>query len=474
MAMEEQPSGSPRAEGAGHRMSAAKQKRLEQQFEHASKLASQQDYDYSTELFAHCVAGDPANVTYLQSLFDSLKKKHGNNRKGSKLAKVEGAKARAAAKKSLQNKDWIATIQSGLNMLKHNPWDVPTLTAMAKASEELGADDCQLVYLRTALEANPRDPGVLRHCATVLTELGDYDQAINCWHRVQQVKPQDKEAVKAISQLLEEKARGVLGGGHIEAAGPSRQGRARAAGSQPHHELSEEEKLQQAIAQDPQETDNYVQLAQWYLQQQQFQKAETFWAKAFEVSDGDPEIRDHWEETQLRSLRQKFAETQKLAQQHGSEETQQELRKLQQEINGRELELFKGRCQRHPDNLAFKCELACRLQLAGQHDEAIKQFRLAQVDPLRRGICLLGMGQCFQNIKQYRPAAEHYTAAVEAISDRDAANKKMALYLAGKLAFALKDFDVAAKHLTALRGLDSAYRDAPALLDKIAALREDT
>jgi hypothetical protein len=49
----------------------------------------------------------------------------------------------------------------------------------------------------------------------------------------------------------------------------------------------------------------------------------------------------------------------------------------------------------------------------------------------------------------------------------------MALYLAGKMAMALKDFDSGEKHLTMLAGLDFAYRDVSALLDKIAGLRDN-
>ena len=53
------------------------------------------------------------------------------------------------------------------------------------------------------------------------------------------------------------------------------------------------------------------------------------------------------------------------------------------------------------------------------------------------------------------------------IPDRDADNKKRALYLAGRLALFLKNVEIAEKHLTALAGLDFSYKDVSALLDKI-------
>ena len=85
---------------------------------------------------------------------------------------------------------------------------------------------------------------------------------------------------------------------------------------------------------------------------------------------------------------------------------------------------------------------------------------------------MLALGQCFQQIKQYRLAMSHYDLAIQEIPDRDPQNKKLALYLAGRLATAMKNLDVGEKHLTTLAGLDFSYRDVSTLLEKIARLRE--
>ena len=87
---------------------------------------------------------------------------------------------------------------------------------------------------------------------------------------------------------------------------------------------------------------------------------------------------------------------------------------------------------------------------------------------------MLRLGQCFEQIKQHRLAMTNYESAIEEIPDRDDEHKKDTLYRAGRLSLALKDLDTAEKHLTNLAGLDFAYRDVSALLDKIAELRDDT
>ena len=74
----------------------------------------------------------------------------------------------------------------------------------------------------------------------------------------------------------------------------------------------------------------------------------------------------------------------------------------------------------------------------------------------------------------------NFEAALLALGDRDQDQKKLALYRAGKLALflsmndpakACKWLDPAEKHLTNLASLDFGYKDVPALLDKIAKMR---
>jgi tetratricopeptide (TPR) repeat protein len=129
--------------------------------------------------------------------------------------------------------------------------------------------------------------------------------------------------------------------------------------------------------------------------------------------------------------------------------------------------------KRYPNDLALKYELGRRYMLTNRFNEAIQELQAAKNDPRRKGACMLALGQSFQNIRQYPLAMTHYEAAIEEIPDRDADNKKRALYYAGRLAAAMKNVETAQKHLTTLASLDFTYKDVSALLDKIAKLREN-
>jgi tetratricopeptide (TPR) repeat protein len=156
-----------------------------------------------------------------------------------------------------------------------------------------------------------------------------------------------------------------------------------------------------------------------------------------------------------------------------SPETEQQYRRLRKELTAKEVDRCQFLCQRYPHNLRFKYDLGLVYQIDKQYNEAIKEYQQARNDPRSKGLCLLRLGQCFQAIKQNRLAVTHYETALEEIPDRDAQNKKEALYLAGKLAMELNDLDKADKHLGVLAGLDFTYKDVSQLLDELGRRREE-
>ncbi len=445
-------------------MTAAKRRRLQQCFEHATKQMQQGNHDYATELLTQCVLGDPGNPQYVQTFLANLQKKYNNNKTGSTFAAFKARSERSNLKKAKAQGDWEAVLRNGLEVLKVNPWDVPALTAMADACEALHLEAVTLIYLKMALEANPNDPDVNLQSAKVLRARQQWDQAIACLHRVEKVRPDDEEIQRMIADLAVEK---TIHQGRLDEEGS--QGRRVPAGAKTQQQqiLSEEERLEREIAQDPKNISKYLELADLYLRDDRFDKAEEVMQRAYEASGGDPDIRDRWEDVQLRHLRYQVIMAKRRADETGSEEAKEEYKRLRRKQIAKELEYYKGLCERFPNNLTYKYELGVRYQLNGQYTEAIREFQAAKNDPRRKGACLLALGQCFQQIHQLPLAMTHYEMAIQEIPDREPQRKKEALYLAGKLAVALKDLDRAEKHLTTLAGLDFNYRDVSTLLSKV-------
>jgi tetratricopeptide (TPR) repeat protein len=453
----------------GRSIPPAKRRRLQQCFEQANQLMARGNHDYANELFSQCVVGDPSNMLYLQGFMANLKQKYNNNKKGNNMAFLKLAGLRRSVSKAIKHEDWEGAFKAGTQALAINPWDVPTLKHMSEATELLDFDEVQLVYLKTALDAKPKDPDVNRLCAKALTDRGQFDQAIACWRRVEQANPKDPEAERQIADLAVKKT--IHDGGYEEADAGKKVSRTK---RQPEDtEMSLQRKLELNIQRHPDEIPLYYELAELHVRDENFDKAEEVLGRAYEASGQNADVRERLEDMQIRNLRQKRAAAEKKLKATGSEEDKQAFKEIDKALDAKEVQVYEHRCEHHPNNLAFKYFLGLKYQGNGLYDKAIHQFQLAKNDPQRKGLCMLALGQCFQQIKQYRLAMTHYEEGIQDIPERDAENRKKALYLAGKLALGLKNVDTAEKHLTALAGVDFAYKDVSSLLDKISQLRED-
>ena len=472
-------------EGTGRQpLSPAKRQRLQKVHTIAGQKAAQNDFDYATDLFTQCVLGDPDNAMYLRSFLSNLYKKYDNNKKGAKLAGVRTRGSWATMKKSQLQKDWNGVLKHGFEILKINPWDSTALLSMGAAGEEMQLDEVPLIFVLTAFSSSPKDVNVCRACARALALRKDYEQAIACWHRVEVLKPKDEEATKQIGDLQVKMT--IDRGGYEDAesavdvaANKQALGKQQVASDKTSTQSeSPIQSLDREIRRSPSSPELYVKLAEAYFSEEDYDKAEEVLTRGYEASNGDPDLREKLEDAQLRNLRIKIRDAEKeRAKVKGDDLKTAEARKihhrLKKDFDLKSLEVWQNRVERYPNDLTAKYNLGDFCQRTGKHKEAIGNFQQARNDPRWKGVCLLKLGQCFQQIKQYRLAMTQYGSAIAEIPDHDADTKKEALYCAGRLAIGLKDADLADKHLTALAAMDFGYKDVSALLDKVAEIRNN-
>jgi len=157
--------------------------------------------DYAHTLFAECVTADPSRLSYVEALLRNLCAKHPIP----KTHSLFSFGRRRAFKRVVVDRQWQEAIRLGIDLLAENPWDVTTLEMLADISRKLGYNEIELAYLRQALDANPRSISVNEHCARSLARMGQFDQAIACWHRIETLQPRNNEAKEMIRCLSEEK-----------------------------------------------------------------------------------------------------------------------------------------------------------------------------------------------------------------------------------------------------------------------------
>lgn len=448
----------------------ATRQRLQKMFEFGAKALAGNQFDYAVDMFAKCVADDPGNVIYTQNLLGALARKYNNNKKGGSFTAIKGAGTKAAMMKCHRGKDWSGVIRHGVEFLKLNPWDSGCLSSMAEACGELEHNSCQIAYLKNALDADIKDLEINRKLARALDADGQYDGAIVCWQRILAAKPTDEEAQKGRNDA---QVRNTMKKGRYEEAQDTQAVRADKVGQDTDGpRRTPEQELQRAIAKKPDEVSNYIELAEFYMRDDLFDKAEEVLTTALQISGNDFNVRERMEDCRVRKLRQAVAIAEEQYAKDRTEAHLELLKKYKVELNVVELEVYRLRCDRYPTNQNFRYELGIRLRRAGKFPEAIRCLQEARNDPQHRGEVLLALGECFQEIKQYRLSMDNYVAAIDEIPERNTDGKKLALYRAGKLGLGMKDYDTADKHLHALAAMDYAYRDLPELLEKLRRARE--
>jgi tetratricopeptide (TPR) repeat protein len=159
------------------------------------------NYDYAHAMFAECVLHDPSNLMYVESLLENLRAKYPQ----SKTKYSALSSSRRPLTQAVRRNDWPNVLRLGIDLLKESPWDIATLRAVALACANLHYNEVELAYLKQALDANSKDIETNRHCAQSLARMGQFDQAIACWHRIEMIRPGNKEAIRMIGQLSEEK-----------------------------------------------------------------------------------------------------------------------------------------------------------------------------------------------------------------------------------------------------------------------------
>jgi tetratricopeptide (TPR) repeat protein len=324
-----------------------------------------------------------------------------------------------------------------------------------------------ILYYQSAVDADPQHIGANTICCSAMRETADFEGAITCLHRLLKQKPNDLDLRRQLNELSADHAihRGKYAMGasreSVESAGTTIAENEDVMG----RSLTEEEQIERRITKNPQDTANYLELAQWHLKQSNYAKAEECYTRAVLASENAPDMVERLLETQKKRL---YAETLHLKNEY--EKDPQEERKsiflaVRDQYDTKNMELAWHRVQYCPEQAGYRYEYGLQHKKNGQVQEAIAELQLAKAERARLGDCLLALGQCFQMIRQNKLAMSHYQEAVAALEPGE--SKKKALYFAMKLALTLEDYAQAESYGHQLAAIDFSYRDLGQILDQI-------
>jgi Flp pilus assembly protein TadD len=482
--MPEQPStGTPPAPTADQRRVA------QESFAKAKEVIAEGGFDYAIQLLLTCCRLDPANFFYRQTLRKTQKDKYGNNLRGSRLAFLTTPSLKARLKSAKRNRDYLKALEHGEQVLCRNPWDLGAQMDMAEAFDALGLSDLAVFTLDQARQKYPKDTTLNRALARQFEKRGDFQKAMVLWQLVRDSSPTDVEAAHKAKDLAASAT--IQKGQYEEAAAGTKESpvlnRIEAHANARQDKLAREaEPLLKRIEADPTEPALYLQLAGVYRKSGQDARARAVLQQglgptgnAFQIQlelmelDLAP-VRKNLEtaEQRLRAARDRDrpADDADAAPRGAEDLSEAELAalraKLAKEVVAREIDLYRVRADRFPNELSHRIELGARLLKIDRLDEAIAELQLARRDERLKWRAALLLGMCFKQRNNWRLAQRNFEEGLAAVPADEEGTRKELLFQLASGAAENGDLARAIDLGHELANLDFAFKNIGRLLDE--------
>ncbi len=434
---------------------------------------AKQNWDYAIEMVGQSVKFDAGNLMFRQTLRGVERKKFPTKGSGAKMAGMRLMGVKASIKKARMTKNWAALDQAAEEGLMLVPWDAELNADVAEATANQGFVDVAVMALKWSVEMDPNNKVTLKTLGSLLEQKGEFLEAIKFWERVFKLDPLDMEARSKITQL---NASSVIRDGEFEDDDGkkkersieeirkviSKQTSATAAADGPGQ--SEEADMQRAIRKDPDNKDGFIKLGDYYRRGGKLEESAGMFQKALELSGGDPNIREQLEDVELDLMRKSVDIAKSNAAKTPDDKEADSMAKAQAvELLKREVECYRTRVERHPNDLKLKFTLAERFFKLKMYSPAIPLLQAAVQDHRMEGAALLLLAKCFIQEKKGILARKQLEKAVPKLNAQEHRDSFLeAHYYLGRLCEEAKDSDKAEEHYGEV--LAVAVADGPGLL----------
>ena len=445
-------------------------------FKKGSEAMNHKNWDYAIKAFGMCVVLMPEMLLYRQSKHGCVRKGYNDNGSGAKMAGMRLMGIRGRIKKCRMQKDWKGVETAAEEGLLVNPWDAQLMFDLGDACENQQNMQIARYGLERAVEYDKNNIEYNRRLGHLLVERRDYKPARSCFERIYKLDSNDGDARSMMSRIDAEST--MDRGGYdnaentrdvkneqpaapvnaYEADRQARKGTPKAADAPGE---SEEADLLHAIRKDPKNLNLYLKLADLYIKDRQFGKAQDQYNTALEISNGNADIQEQLNEVRLLMLRNDLSEADDRARKNpGKERLVEKAKALKSELVEKEIEFFTHSVELHPNDLRKKYELAQRLLNAKQQAKAIPLLQQSVADPRIKVEALVLLGECFIKDGKLDLARRQFEKALDGLSAADKPEPfKTAHYWLGRIYEKAGKKDQAEHHYGEILAVDYEYKD---------------
>jgi tetratricopeptide (TPR) repeat protein len=461
-----------------------------ERFERANQVIATGDFDYGIQLLMTCCKLDPANLIYRQTLRRTQKSKFKNNMRGSRFAMFSTSASKARIKAAKHSGDFLKVLEQGEEVLVRNPWDLGTQMDMADSAAGLGLLDLAVWILEQARQRDGKEPSLNRSLARLYEKRGNFSQAIALWELVKQADPADQEASHKGKDLAASET--ISRGRYDQTMTQRRPEEPVESDTSPHPTLEdgteiapvndrvarESAPLMTKIQANPTDPLPYLQLAAVYTRGGRYDEARETLNGGLGPTGQHFQIRIELMELDLEPFRRNLAITEEKVEhftpterdEESAAAEEQELRRIRvrllKEINARELELYRLKADRYPNDTGHRVELGLRLLRAGQVDEAITELQASRKDQRHLWRALMYLGFAFKSRQNWRLAQRNFTDSLEHIPGNEDGQRKEVLFQLATGHAENAEWSQAIDRGSDLANLDFNYREIGRLLDE--------
>lgn len=439
-----------------------------ERFDRARQVILTGNLDYGVQLLLACCKIDPANLIYRQELRRAQKKKHGDNLKGGLFSFLTNARAKAKLKSAKRHHKHYDVLTIGEEILSKNPWDTGVQLDMGESADALGLHDIGIFILTEARQKDPKDVNINRALARLLEKRGHFTQAIKLWELIRQKLPADPEASTKAKDLA---ASETIKRGHYDEAAvssePMKAAREQHQKAVLDRSSKEEVRLHDKLAAEPTEPRHYLEFAHSLKKAGKIDEAIEALRRGLQLAGNDFDLHALLAELEIEPFRRDLHHTEERLKTHaGDEELRKHRAHLLKEVNSRELDLYRMKADRFPNELNHKLELGIRLLRAGQVDAAIAELQTARKEDRLAAKASLYLGHGFKARNNWRLAERNFEEALQKLPAGDESTRKELLY---QLATGTAEAGDTAKAIDLaheLANLDFSYKHINTLLDE--------
>jgi tetratricopeptide (TPR) repeat protein len=375
-------------------------------------------------------------------------------------------------------KDPKRAVEQIEKVLEDEPYNRQANLLLKEAALAAGWPEIGVFALRTVLEEKPTDSKILHELGRLFRDLGESDQAVEIYNKLNELDPTDAEAVRLGKDAAARASMKTGGWTQAEsyrdlikdkeaAISLEQQSRMALTGESLDQQIEETYARHQA---EPQSVDLARRLGSFYEQKEEIDNAIAWYQYAADLTKGsDNSVLRKVSDLQRAQADHEIAAHEKFLATCGPDDPDYATRaEALARAKKQRAELLIGearkRSERNPTDLQLRFELGERFVEAGRPREALPELQRARQNPNARLKSMNLLGRCYRELGMLDLAAKQLEEAAKELTSMDAMKKEI-VYNLGLVYEQMGEGEKSIDAMKKVYEADYGYRDVAARVE---------